>query len=452
MRLHFGNMTRPRLVAKALRKAIAANDRSRPLAECQEIAARMFGYASWHELGKLHNAGPVSVDDAYAPSQVAYRRQHYGNVLRKEGIPEDRIAAIIATVRPSDRTMGLPIPEGFPRLLVEAFETDDDGNRLRALGMQDLTKPVVEWMLPYRASGLLRAFPDNPTVSSLSDGLSEEARRVGFDGRLALPGLAAAVEAFIAQVGGAEAVRKFKERLNEIRHQSYAIERAQTELERVRKASFSNDFSGLEFVFLSHGDEYLADFGDAYNSWGWDDYIARHPRPQFIYDKDGPGFGGPEYEAWNTAYAAFVRETAPSFVYATTPDVWGGVNAGGIRASIEDDEAFDADDHLSNEMCEHYEDAYSDIVDPDELQEIVERWMKNRADAVFDREIASWNAKQSITSYFPNYAVILPAFPGKTKADAVAWCEADIAAQKRKFAELHVWEVQAETPEPSAVI
>lgn len=447
MRLHFGNMTRPRLVAKALRKAITVNDRPRPLAECQKITARMFGYASWHELEKLHNAGPVSVDDAYAPSQVSYRRQHYGNVLRKEGIPEGRIAAIVAAVRPSDRTMGLQIPEGFPQVLVEAFETDEGGNRLRSLGKQDLTKPVVEWMLPYRASGPLRAFPNNPTVSSLSNGLSEEARRIGFDGRLALPGLVVLVDAFIAQVGGPEAVREFKERLDDIRHQGYAIEQAQTELERVRKSSFSNDFSGLEFVFLSHGDEYLADFGEAYSGWGWDDYIARHPRPQFIYDKDGPGLGGVAYEAWNVAYADFVREEAPPFVYATTPDVWGGVNAGGIRASIEDDEAFDADDHLSNEMCEHYEDAYSDIVDPDELRGIVEKWTKNRDDAVFDREIASWNAKQSITSYFPNYAVILPAFSGKTKADAVAWCETYLAAQKHKFSELHRWEVQTETLE-----
>jgi hypothetical protein len=443
MRLYFGNMARPRLVAKALRKAFATHGREHQLAECQEIAARMFGYANWHELGKLHGAGPVSVDDAQAPSHAGYRRQHYASVLRQAGVPDHFIGAVLDAVRPSDRTAGPEIPTGFPRLLVEAFETDASGERIKSLGGQDLTRVVIDRMRPYAGSPIR---PFIHTISSLHNGLSEEARGAGYDGRLSLPGLTAAIDAFVKRVGGPDAVGRFKDRLDQIQSQARAVEEATLELARIRKADFSNDFSRLDFVYLPRGGEYLADFGEAYAHWDWDNYVARHPRPPF---GDGLGFGGPKLEAWQAAYAAFVREAAPPYVYATTPVPWKGVDAADIRNAIEEeDDDFDVDNLLSSEMDEHYEDAYSDIVDPDVLQEIAETWAKGGDSTALDREVAAWNAKQSITSYYPDYGVALPAFPGKTKADAIAWCEADLAAQTRKFAELHAWTDRAAKSEP----
>jgi hypothetical protein len=441
MRLHFENTTRPRLVAKALRKALAKLDRPRQLAECQEIVARMFGYRRWDELDKLHGTGPVSADDPQAPTEAAARRLQYGDVLRQAGIPVERIGAILDAVRPSDRSATPEISE-LPKLRVEAFETDVNGEHIRSLGMQDLSWVVLAYMVPYRA---VRMLPAEPLVSSLHGGLSEEARDVGYAGRLALPGLAAAVDRFIERIGGLDAVRPFKERLDDIRRQEDVIEQAERELTRIRKASFSEDFSKLHFVYLSHEDKYLGDFGDAYNDWGWDGYVARHPRPPIPWE----GEDAAAYEAWQKGYTAFVRASAPPYVYATTPEPWNGVDPDDIRIAIEEqEEGFDLDNLLSNEMEEHYEDAYCDIVAPGELEALIKKWTKRGMDfETFTREVASWNARQAITSYYPDYAIAMPAFPGKTKADAIAWCEADLAAEKRKYAELQKWAAPAQEPD-----
>lgn len=438
MRLHFENMTRPRLVARALKKALAKLDRPRPFAECQEIAARMFGYARWDELGKLHADGPVGPDDVEAqPEEVASRRRHYGVVLSEAGIPHERIGAILDAVRPSDRTAKRTNFRDFPRLLVEGVETDNEGNHIRQLGLQDLTRVVIDRMLPYSNSPI-RPFPaEHPTVTSLHEGLSEEARRIGYDGRLALPGLSAAIGNFIDRIGGLDAIARFKKRLDVIRTQERKIEEAKRELDRVRKADFSRDFSKLDFVYLSHEDKFLADFEDAYADWAWDDYVASHPRPPMPLNDEC----GANYAAWQAAYAAYVRATAPPYVFGTWPMPWNGVKADDIRTGVKEDGGeFDIDDLLTSEMDQHYEDAYYDIEDRSGLQALVDRLAKKELRfPAFKRELAAWNDRQRITSYFPDYETALPAFAGKTKADAITWCEAELSAQMRKLADLQIW-------------
>lgn len=447
MRLHFENMTRPRLVARALKKALAKLDRARPFAECQELAARMFGYARWNELDKLHAAGPIGPDDAEAPLEtVASRRRQYGDVLFQAGIHHDRIGPILDAVRPSDRTTKPRGADHLPRLLVEGIETDDEGKHIRSLGIQDLTRVVINRMVPYSNSPV-RPFPaESPTVTSLHEGLSEQARRIGYDGRLALPGLSALINDFISRIGGLDAVTAFKQRLEQIQSRERRIEEAKRELARVQKAVFSQDFSKLDFVFLSHEDKFLADFGDAYNDWAWDDYVARQPRPPMPLNDECDS----AYAAWQTGYEAFVRASAPPYVFGTWPMPWKGVDPADIRTGIKDDrDEFDLVDLLTSEMDQHYEDAYYDIEDRAGLQALVDKLTKKELTfPAFKREIAAWNARQRITSYFPDYETALPAFPGKTKADAIAWCEANLVAQARKLAELQHWSAPAAVPDP----
>src|SRR5262245_17804050 len=147
MRIFMKTTERAKLVSKALRKAFAARGREARLAQCQEIVAEMFGYKSWHELTKLHASHPPSLDDAEAPSSRGYRRHHYITVLLRHDVSADDAAAILDEVKPTDRTVAL-LTDRLPRLLVEAFETDADGKRLRSLGVQDLTADVVHTMMP----------------------------------------------------------------------------------------------------------------------------------------------------------------------------------------------------------------------------------------------------------------------------------------------------------------
>ncbi len=445
MRLHFANMTRPRLVAKALRKALARHRLARPLAECQEITARLFGYANWHELGKLHAAGAVSLDDAIVPSHAGYRRQHYARTLTSAGVPHQTVDAVLDAVRPSDRSAPpFVAPADFPRLVVEAHETDEQGTRILSLGLQDLTAAVVSRMVPYRGSPL-RPFPEHLTVQSVGEGLSFAARTVGYAGRLSLPGFNDALAAFVERVGPGR-MSAFKDRLDRIRSAVWALEGAATELERVRRAEFSEDLSRSDCYFL-HGDEFAFDREDWYSHWDWDAYVKANPRP--------PLFDSPQYADWERARDAYVAAHAPPYVFATSPLRWRGVDAADIReriAELEPDEDYDVDHLLESEMDQHHEDAYDQIVDASELQDIAESWRKTptsrRRFATLEKKVAAWNAKQSIVSYFQDSGLIMPAFPGKSKEDAVAWCEATLAARIAALRDLHVW--AAEAPEPES--
>lgn len=436
MRLHFATMTRPRLVAKALHKAMKRHGEERPLAECQEIAAKMFGYAAWFELGQSHAAGPVSLDDAVVPSLAGYRHQTYVRVLADAGIAHGKAESIVAATRPSDRSKPLFVPPNdFPRLLVEAYEDDENGKPVRPLGPQDLTLCVIGRMLPYR-SGPLRPYPSDPTVQMLSDGLDRTAREVGYRGRLALPGLASAIVAFLSRVGEGR-MHAFKERLDRIGSAERALETAAVELERVRHAEFSDDLSRCE-AYVLHDGEFAFERDDGwYWDWEWDAYVKAHPRPPF---------DSPEAAAWDVAHAAFVTANAPPYVYATRPVVWDGVDPEDVRIGIEEAEGgeYIVDHLLENEMSEHFEDAIEHIVDVGGLQAIADTWQKTpkrrRRFERLAREIAAWNAKQSITSHFQDSTVILPAFPGKTKQDAVAFCERHLASRIAALADLHRWD------------
>lgn len=446
MRIYFTSTLRPKLVARALRKSLGARGRPTKVMESQEIAARMFGYPSWTELIKLHATRPPSLDDAEAPSQRGLRRQQFWEVLTGLGLASEQIGEILAEVRPTDRTT-LP-PDGLPRLLVEAFETDKEGSRLRSLGIQDLTWAAVNLMVPNSYQKTARDFPDRPTVYSLSSSLSDPARHCGMDGRLALPDLRSHVDAFVTAIGGPAALPLYRKRLDEKSMAQSSLEEARRELAAVEFATFSTDYAAYQMFYSGHfSREYGESIEDMTDDWGWDDYVAIHPRPPYSNEEAS--------KAWNAAYEAWIADHAPPFVFATQPEPWGGIRPETLREHVADEPEREPDvaDIAYSSLDEHYEDASDDIVDLDGVCNIVHEWFPHAGknddmDLGLEAKIEAWNAKQRIVSFYPENRIILPSFPGKTKEDAIAWCRGYVEQRRQRLNELGTW--VAPTSEPAS--
>jgi hypothetical protein len=447
MRIHFTNTNRPKLVARALQKALAARGRPTKLMQCQEITAQLFGYPCWSDLLKLHAARAPSLDDADVPSQQRVRRQHYWEVLRKHVSDANAIGDILDEIKPTDRTAATP--NLLPKVLAEAFETDKDGKRIRSLGLQDLTWQVVSIMFPHSWSKIL-PFPERPTVYSLSNGLSEAARICGMDGRLALPGLRQKVDDFLEAIGSSTALPFFRQRMDAVSEARWGLEAARKEECLVAHAAFSIDVSAYTMFYSDHSEhEYRGELDDMFDGWGWDEYKKTHPRPPFTEQE--------AYDAWNEAYAAWIAANAPPFVFATSPEPWDGVSAADIREWAKDgNKAPDASELASGSLEEHYEDAYDDVVDIEQLCAIVDAWYPHAGegddiDRSLEAKVAAWNKRQRICSYYPDHGTILPAFKGKTKDDAIAWCQANVAKRLERLVALSSWEAPVLEPQPAPV-
>jgi len=439
MRIHFENLTRPKLVAKSLRKALKGVGHELSLARCLEAVAAMYGYRDWHELTKAHAAMPASPDDGECPDDVvAARRVQYGAAIAGLGIGAEHVGHVLDGVRPSDRSAaGSQRPGGMPRLLVEAFETDEEGNDLRSLGMQDLTDAVVRAMCP-SPSRHVREIEMPPMVMTLQSGLSEEARRLGYGARLALTGFGDRLEEFIVRIGGRALLPDFRKRLDEASWVSVLLRDAEKELAAVRAARFEEDASRQVMVHLSHDARDYADSpDDAYGYWQWHEYTDKHPVPGWDREEDR--------NEWWVRYHAWTDENAPPFVFGTLPDPWQGVNAEDLRIEARDVGEINLPAMLEGWLEVHYEGAYDDVVDERELEAIVKEWLPhagwgNAEDKALEGKVSAWNARQNIVAYVPDFGTVLPTGNAKTHADAIAWCERHVAGLRRRLDELSRWQ------------
>jgi len=364
----------------------------------------------------------------------------YGAVLRELGLDETQVGSVIDAVRPTDRSAKVAsLRGGMPAFVIEAFETDDEGNRLRSLGMQDVTRAVVQSMCP----GLSRAVREiemPPRVYTLHNDLGDEARRVGSDGRLALPGFGEKLEEFIASVGGRFALRQFSDRLEEIAWLRVKLDHAEKELAKVRKARFETDLTTQVMVHVSHDSrDYAESARDAYDYWNWDEYTRKNPQPEFGADE--------ERKAWFAIYDAWTAEHAPTFVFGTLPDPWAGVSAEDVREAAAEDE-LDVPNLLDSSLSDQYEGAYWHINDEEGLHDLLAEWLPHAgkgtaADLALEARLAAWNAKQVIVTYNPDFGTILPTREGGTHGDAIAWCERRISDLRAQIDDLSQW-----TPPP----
>lgn len=93
---------------------------------------------------------------------------------------------------------------------------------------------------------------------------------------------------------------------------------------------------------------------------------------------------------------------------------------------------------IENEMADQYEDAEDDIVDLDGLQAAVEAWLPHAGsgspeDLALDAAIASWNAKQTITSYMVDFSVAAPLVPGLTQQVAIEMAQARVSSLEQQI-------------------
>jgi hypothetical protein len=112
MRLFFKNQTHAAGVAKSLLKHVAFPGSGLTLSRCQEIVARMYGYADWHDLvANCSSQQPSPWDDKSTGDEIARRHSQYRDVLLSSGVhfPQVVIDAIRPTALRSPERRLLPL-------------------------------------------------------------------------------------------------------------------------------------------------------------------------------------------------------------------------------------------------------------------------------------------------------------------------------------------------------
>jgi hypothetical protein len=109
MRIEFANTTHPSRVAKSLKKALADNALDFTLSECQQIVARMGGYAGWHELAILAGRRNASPPDALVGvDERAERHRQYLAALVAAGAPDQAARRVVGHVSPTAARVARP--------------------------------------------------------------------------------------------------------------------------------------------------------------------------------------------------------------------------------------------------------------------------------------------------------------------------------------------------------
>lgn len=331
----------------------------------------------------------------------------------------------------------------LPSIIVEAFETNEEGVESVSLGMQDLTRSLVRNMTGHRFR-----LPDQTiTMSQVSCGLDIRARNAGWEGRLAMPGLRDKIAAFFAEVGGKQGLIAFAQRLSEIDRAAEGVAGAEDALAKLERAAWRSDVEDQTFLYLPFAREEYAEPDRAYDMWGHDEYKATHPKPEW---------NAATYDAWWEGFAAYRRLHAPPFAFATKAESWMGITPEEVRLEHEEQGEVDIYGLIENGLSFHYESACDHVKDEAGLEAIVDEWLPHagsgsEADLALEDRLAAWNHKQDIVSYYVDHAVAVPVFADATREEAIAWCVAEIRRRKEKFAALEAgWSVEESwtAPEP----
>lgn len=329
-----------------------------------------------------------------------------------------------------------------PRLLVEAFEClDGPGAPVRrSIGMLDVTDPITEALL-YRR--LAFPAPERIAVGLFSSALGREAADVAWGGRLAVPGFAAAIDRFVAAIGGLGQVRDFRRHLKAAADALAALERAEELRSTSIAAAFvqAGDLPEEPRMFhcplgSAEGD-YVGDPSDAYPFWRHAEYERLHPRPKADFD-------APETVAWREAYAAWARTEKPPMVFLTNPVHFAGVDASTIREAYEDEGKVDLPDILTSACDDHHEDAIEEIVDEGALHALVAAWISNAGkgtpeDLALEAGIAEWNGRQTMVSYEADPTRCTGTSPDVDAAEIARWCDRHVERTREALARARIW-------------
>lgn len=335
-----------------------------------------------------------------------------------------------------------------PRLLVEAFEClpGPAAQSRRRIDLLDLSDPISDALLFRRIAS---PAPRSISVGLFASALDREVATIAWEGRLAIPDLAASIDAFVSDLGGIEGVRRFRRHLTVVGAATRAVQRAEEFRDLVAQAAFvpcpEAGEGAMFYCHLALGEaEYVATVADAYPSWRYDDYVGRHPRPDVDFD-------APEYVAWSAGYDAWARAERPPLVFLTTPLRFAGVDAAALRDAFEDDAEVDLPAILASACEDHHEDAFDHLVDEDALFDLVAAWLPHAGkgtpeDLALEPALADWNGRQTLVSYMLD-ETRYTGTSSDVDAGAVArWCVRHVERAKASLEAARIW-----SPLPSAI-
>ena len=322
-----------------------------------------------------------------------------------------------------------------PRIAVDAYDVTDDHARAFS-GTLDLTYALVRDMTPYTAGEPRRAQMP-PLVMTISPSLTEQQRHRAFAGKLAVPGIEVAYERFLGEIGGLDGVRDFRVHLDMEQQLLASVADAVATETAVHAAALSS-LDEFQMVTPLHGHlDYIdvSDVDDAYDDFEWDEYLSEHPMPEV---------DSWDYQAWSAARRAWVRRNAPPMLFGTSAIRWSGVLPEEVRQEHRDTGIVDVESMISNDLENHYEDAYDDVNGNDRIHEIIDAWLPHagldtQPDLALEADLAVWNSLQTIVSYLTNRKLVVPAFPDVTKEEIDIW-----ATRVREAAEARLAEFQME--------
>lgn len=328
-----------------------------------------------------------------------------------------------------------------PRLLVEAFEClpGPAPQSRRRIGLLDLSDPISDALLFRR---LASPAPQCVSVRLFAPALDRDVATIAWEGRLAIPDLAASIDAFVSEVGGIEGVRRFRRHLTGVGAADRAVQRAEEFRDLVAQANFvpypEAGKAAMFYCHLGHGDaEYVSTAADAYPSWRFDDYVRRHPRPDVDFD-------APEHVAWSAGYDAWAKQERPPLVFLTTPVHFAGLDAAALRDAFEDDGEVDLPTLLASACEDHHEDAFEQLVDEDGLFDLVAAWLPHAGkgtaeDLALEPALATWNGRQTLVSYMLDETRYTGTSPDVDAGAIARWCARHVERAKASLEEARIW-------------
>lgn len=330
-----------------------------------------------------------------------------------------------------------------PRLIVEVFSIEADQTR-RSLGDVDFTFSALQEMNTRK--GHVRPMQLPPLLMAISPDLTNEQRALGQDRRLAIPQFADKLAEFITAIGGLDRVEAYKEHNYRLHSAKQALDEARNLKKVVSRATLCAPSQFDMFATVQGGRDFVSDIEEASDVWRA--YSHTNRRPDVAHDD-------PAYEAWVNGYPAWARQHATPFAFGTQPDKWAGISEETIRTHHEENDDVDLDAILENEMSEHFEDAYDHLEDVKELGVFLDQWVPHAGsgdaiDLSLGAMLATWNAKQHITSYYLDAESIIPAFEGVTLAEIHAWCDANVAKREVALQDLDNSWVSMPEPAPAS--
>lgn len=330
----------------------------------------------------------------------------------------------------------------IPRFTINAIIREVDGAD-RQVGQIDFTAVLADGVAyPGRGrAAILQA--EGLQVTDIQAALPDVWRSAAFRGDLRVPGLYPALAAFNEHIGGEAGWARLGAVLANMKTVERHRDEAAEQLMQVSKAAWEPNPQRFRYVYGPHlPNEGYAEPNDALDDTGFDEFSSADP-----YPKDWTELQDPARVAWQGRFHAWQRANLQPFAFGTTEVAWPSISAEEIRERQSEREEGDAacvvnvEDMVDNSLQDAYEGAEDNVVDLDGLCALVAAWAPHagsgdEVDLGLDDAVTTWQNRQSITWSLPDFAVIVPLFPGVTHEECVAWCQKAVAKQEMTLATL----------------